>query len=124
VILSIADQDIAVRHDGHTLESFELRVAGAPGTEGLQETAIRIEDLNAVIARIGHEYVALIVHGHTAVREIKNRSVTSILCQLKWVIRFAYRGNLNWPSSEPSPPTVERTLPFTSKICGYGYGKR
>jgi len=49
VVLAIADQDVAVRHDGHALESFELRVAGAPGTEGLQEAAVRIEDLNAAV---------------------------------------------------------------------------
>lgn len=66
MILAIAHQNVAVRHDGHALQSFELRVAGAPGAEGLQEAAIRIEDLYAIVARIGHENISQIVHSHTA----------------------------------------------------------
>lgn len=68
MIFAIAHQDISIGHYGHALESFELRIARAPGAEGLQEAAVRIEDLYAIIARIGHEYIALIVHGHTAGR--------------------------------------------------------
>jgi len=99
VILAIADQDVAVRHDGHALESFELRVAGAPGAEGLQEAAVRIEDLNAVVARIGHEYVALIVHGHTAgKKQIPRVNTLSIktshsICS-PWKLELAVVGTL------------------------------
>lgn len=33
------------------------------------------------------------------------------------VVESSYLGNLNWPSSEPSPPNVVSTRPLTSKIC-------
>lgn len=66
MIFTIAYQNIAIRHNGHALEPFELRVTGAPGAESLQETAIRIEDLYAIIARIGNKYIALIIHSHAA----------------------------------------------------------
>lgn len=35
MILAIAYQNIAIGHNGHALESFELRVTGAPRAEGL-----------------------------------------------------------------------------------------
>lgn len=66
MVLAIAHQNVAVRHDGHALESFELRVAGAPRAEGLQEATIRIKDLYAIVARIGHENISQIVHSHSA----------------------------------------------------------
>lgn len=35
MILTIADEYVAIGHNGHALESFELRIARAPGAEGL-----------------------------------------------------------------------------------------
>lgn len=74
MIFSIADQYIAIRHDGDALKSFELWIARTPGSEGLQETAIRIEYLDAVVAWIGHEHVSLIVYCHaTGIQHLSNQ---------------------------------------------------
>lgn len=69
MILTIADEYVAIGHNGHALESFELRIARAPGAEGLQETAIGIEDLYAIVARVGHKDIALIIHSDTTRRK-------------------------------------------------------
>lgn len=117
MILTIANEYIAVRHNGHALQSFELRITGAPGAESLQKTAIGIEDLYAIIARISHKDIALIVHRDAAI----DKNIAYIervkYCRIYTILFITHRGNLNWPSSEPSPPTVDRTLPFTSNIC-------
>ena len=65
MVFAIADDDVAVGLDGDAFESLELAVAGTPAAEGFHENAFRIEDLDAVVARIGHDDVALVVHGHT-----------------------------------------------------------
>lgn len=64
VVLSVADEDVAVGHDRHALEALELSLAGSPAAEGPEEGAVGVEDLDAVVAAVRHEDVALVVHGH------------------------------------------------------------
>lgn len=69
MVLAIADQDVTVRHDRHALKPLELGVAGAPRAKSAQEATVRMEDLNAIVARICNTDEALVVDGHTAVEE-------------------------------------------------------
>jgi len=50
MILPVANQDVAVGHDRHSFEPFEFRRAGTPSSKGPQESAVGMEDLNAVVA--------------------------------------------------------------------------
>lgn len=70
VILAVADDDVAGGGDGDALEALEFAVAAAPAAEGLEEGALRAEDLYAVVAGVGDDDVALIVHGD-APRELE-----------------------------------------------------
>lgn len=70
MILAVADDDVASGRNGDALEAFKFAVAAAPATEGFQESTVGTEDLYAVIARVGNDDVALIVHGN-APRELK-----------------------------------------------------
>lgn len=54
MILSIADQNVAVRHDCDALETLEFCVARAPGTKSSQKASIWMEDLDSVVPGIGH----------------------------------------------------------------------
>lgn len=65
MIFPIANQNISIGHDGHALESFEFSIARSPRSERSQETAVRMENLYAIIARIGNAYESLVVHRHT-----------------------------------------------------------
>lgn len=65
MVLTVAHENVPVRHDGDSLEPLELGIARAPGAEGSQKAAIGMEDLDAVVARVGHADVTLIVHRHT-----------------------------------------------------------
>lgn len=62
MVLAIAHQNVAVRHDGDALQPLELGVTRAPGAEGAQEASVRVEDLDPVVAGVGDADVALIVH--------------------------------------------------------------
>lgn len=70
MVFPIAHQDVAVRHDRNALESLELGVARTPRAERAQEASVRVEDLDAVVTRVGDTDVALIVH-RNAPREKK-----------------------------------------------------
>lgn len=69
VVLSVADEDVAVGHDRHTLQALELSLARSPAAEGPEEGAVGVEDLDAVVAAVRHEDVALVVHGHAPARK-------------------------------------------------------
>lgn len=123
MVLAITHQNIAIRHDGDAFESLELGIAGTPRAERTQEASIGMEDLYAIIARIGHAYVALVVDGHASAdekrREEKSRHSAAAISNADWTrlaARLSYLGNLNCPSSEPSTPNVDSTRPFTSNI--------
>ncbi|GBM90422.1 hypothetical protein AVEN_72329-1 [Araneus ventricosus] len=64
MILPIADDDTAPTGDGQPLEAFELAVSGTPSAERLQEGAVRLEDLDPVVAAVTHDDVPLVVDGH------------------------------------------------------------
>lgn len=70
VILAVADDDVAGGGDGDALETLELAVAAAPAAVGLEEGAVRTEDLYAIVAGIGDHDVALVVDGD-APRELE-----------------------------------------------------
>lgn len=71
MVLTVAHENVPVRHDGDSLEPLELGIARAPGAEGSQKAAIGMEDLDAVVARVGHTDVTLIIHRHTPVKRVK-----------------------------------------------------
>lgn len=62
MVFPVAHEDISVGHDGHSFQALELGITGAPGTERAQEASVRVEDLDAIIAGIGHTDVALVVN--------------------------------------------------------------
>lgn len=64
MVLSIANQNVAVGHDRNALQPFEFGIAGAPRAERPQKAAVRMENLDAIVAGIGHADEALIVDGH------------------------------------------------------------
>ena len=64
MIFSVAHEDIPVGHDCDSLEALELRVSSAPAAEGAQEGALRVENLDAIIAAVSNEDEALVVHCH------------------------------------------------------------
>lgn len=64
MVFSVANYYVAVGHDCDAFESFEFCISWAPGTEGSQESAIGVEYLNPVVARIGYADVTLVVNGH------------------------------------------------------------
>lgn len=70
MVLAVADEDVARAGDGDALEALELSVARAPRAEGAQESAVRVEDLDAIVARVGYADVPLIVYSYTP-RELK-----------------------------------------------------
>lgn len=71
MVLTIAHQNIAIRHNGNPFEPLELGVAGTPRAKCTQETSIRMENLYAIIARIRHADVALVVNGHAPVHKVE-----------------------------------------------------
>lgn len=68
MIFSVAHQNMAIRHNGNAFEPLEFGIAGAPRAKCTQKASIRMEDLDAIIARIGHTDVALVINGHTPVQ--------------------------------------------------------
>lgn len=77
MVLPIAHNDIAPRHDRYPLQPLELPVSRAPGPEGAEEGAVRVEDLDTVIARVSYHDVALVVYGYAS--EIKKTGHREIL---------------------------------------------
>lgn len=67
MIFTVADDDIAVGLDGDTFESLELAIGWSPTTERLHEDTFGVENLDTVVAWIGHDDVALVVYCHTPV---------------------------------------------------------
>lgn len=65
MILSVADDDVPAGHDGDAFQTLELSVTRSPGTEGSEEGAVRVEDLDAVVAGVGNHDVALVVYRYT-----------------------------------------------------------
>ncbi len=45
---------------------FEFSVTGAPASESFYENAVSGEHLDAVVTRISHDDVALVVHGYSS----------------------------------------------------------
>lgn len=66
MVLPVADQNIAIGHHGDPFESLELGVIRSPASESTQETAVRMENLDTVVTRIGYTNVALIIDSDTA----------------------------------------------------------
>lgn len=121
MILAVAHQNISIRHNANTLESFEFWTTRTPRAEGLQERAVGTVNLYAIIARIGDYNITLIIYSDAPT----NRCWTQILALKMLTIIFvkqngkewnAHRGNFSCPSSEPSEPIVFKTFPLTSKI--------
>lgn len=112
MIFAIADQNISVRRNSDTLQTFKFSVTGSPITERSQKTTLRRKDLNPVVTRIRDANISLIIHSNTPEMELSVKSLSN-----KKVTQLYYLGNLNWPSAEPSVPKAVMTLPFTSKIC-------
>jgi hypothetical protein len=75
MVLPVAHQDVAVGHHGHALQPLELAVTGAPTAESSEEGAVRMEDLDAVVAGVTDEYVALVVNGYAPARKGDGSSV-------------------------------------------------
>lgn len=75
MVFPVAHEDVAVGHDGHPFQALELGITGAPGTERAQEASVRVEDLDAVVAGIGHADVALIVDRDASEREERRDEV-------------------------------------------------
>lgn len=66
VVLSITHEYVSVRHDGDAFEPFEFSVTRSPASKSSQKRGVRMEYLDAVVAGICHQYVSLVVYGHTS----------------------------------------------------------
>ena len=66
MILSVCDENPAGRVDRDALESLELSVGLAPAPEAAQEGAVRVEDLDPVVAGVRHKYVPLLINSYTS----------------------------------------------------------
>lgn len=64
VVLTVTHQNVAIGHDGNTLQTLELTLTRPPAAKGPKEGAIRVEDLDAVVATVRHENVPLVIHRH------------------------------------------------------------
>lgn len=62
MVLTIAYDDVSARHDGDAFQTLEFSVTRAPGPEGPEEGAVRVEDLDPVVAGVSHHDVALVVN--------------------------------------------------------------
>ena len=77
MIFAIANDDVAIGLDGDAFESLELSVCRSPTAEGFHEDTFGVEDLDAVVAWIGNDDVALVVHRNTPARyqdDVNSRS--------------------------------------------------
>ena len=65
MVFSICHQNVSLRVDRDSLQALELRVPRPPSTEGPQECSVRVENLNAIVAAVGNEDVAFLIHGNS-----------------------------------------------------------
>lgn len=65
MVLAIAHDDIPSTHDSDAFQPLELAISRPPRPESPQEGAIRMKDLNAVVAGVSHYDVALVVYCYT-----------------------------------------------------------
>lgn len=63
MIFPVRDQNVPVGVDGDALQALELGGAGAPLAEAAQVGPVGVEDLDAVVAAVSNEDVALVVNG-------------------------------------------------------------
>lgn len=61
MVLPIAYNNVSTRHDRDAFQTLELSIARAPGPEGPEEGAVRMEDLDPVVAGVSYHDVALVV---------------------------------------------------------------
>lgn len=76
MVLSVRHQDVALRVDRDTLQALELPFTLAPPAETPEEGSVRVEDLDAIIAGICDEDVALLVHGNSSVSPKEKTCIT------------------------------------------------
>ena len=108
MVLPVRHQNVPLAVHGDSLQTFELPVVLTPPTERPKESAVRVENLDSVISRVGNEDETLLVDSHTPA-QIQIYSISRSKPQTNL-------GNLNCPSSVPSEPKVVRTFPLTSNI--------
>ena len=75
MVLPVRCEDVALGVDGDALEALELGVGRAPAAEAPQEGPVGVEDLDPVVAAVGHENVALLVHGDAPESQEKEEMV-------------------------------------------------
>ena len=66
MVLPVSDKDVAAGVDGNALQTLELGVALAPTAEGAEEGPVRVEDLDPVVARVGHKDETLFVDSYSS----------------------------------------------------------
>lgn len=72
MIFTVTYNDIPARHNSYAFQAFELSVTRAPRAESSEEVAVRVEDLDPVVARVSHNDVTLVVYSYTSVEELYN----------------------------------------------------
>lgn len=75
MIFTIANQNVAIGHNSNTFKSLEFGITGTPWAESTQEASIRMEDLYAIVARIGHTNVALVINRNASVERRRSRKL-------------------------------------------------
>lgn len=69
VIFSIANQNIAVRHDCNSFEPFEFAVSTPPASEWSEKSTVRMENLYTIVPWITNKNITLIIYRHTPIRQ-------------------------------------------------------
>ena len=73
MVFSICHQNIALGVDRDSLQALELRVPRPPPSEGPQESSVRVENLNAIVAAVGNEDVAFLIHSNSPTKQKKKK---------------------------------------------------
>lgn len=59
MIFSITDEDVSILHDSQAFEAFEFSVVAPPAAKGLQESPIRLKDLDSIVSAVADKDVTL-----------------------------------------------------------------
>src|SRR5205823_12700014 len=82
LVPGVSDVDAALPIDGQAHRLPELTQAGPFGAEGAQECASLVEDLDALVARIGDQHLAGWRDGRSEEHTSELQSLAYLVCRL------------------------------------------
>ncbi len=79
VVFSVTNNNVSRGRDGNPFQSFEFARPRSPATKLSQESSLRREDLDPVVARVPDKDVALVVHCHAPETPKTQSAVDSLM---------------------------------------------